>query len=135
MLKLIGISVALGCSGVLVALVAGREILTLLYGEEYALHGLFVLLMFAAGIDYIATMLQHGMTSARYFRGQLPVFLATTSAVGIASFILIPIAGLQGAAMALMIAAPCAGGMQSIRRLARHAQSPRTDHNDWNPGS
>jgi len=104
-LKLIGISAVLGCGGVLVALVAGREILSLLYGEEYALHGLFVLLMLAAAIDYIATVLQYGMTSARYFRGQVPVYLATIGAVGIGSFILIPIAGLKGAAVALVIAA------------------------------
>ena len=45
------------------------------------------------------------MTSARYFRGQLPVFLATTAAAGLASFMLIPTAGLEGAAVALMIAA------------------------------
>ena len=110
MVKLIGISVVLGCGGVSVALVVGRELLVLFYGAEYALHGLFVLLMVAAGIDYIATMLQHGMTSARYFRGQLPVFLATTAAAGLASFMLIPTAGLEGAAIALMIAAVVRAG-------------------------
>lgn len=105
MLKLVGMSALLGSAGVLIALVAGREILTLFYGAEYAISGLFVLVMLAAGIDYIATMLHFGMTSARYFKVQVPVFLLTTGTVALASFLLVPSAGLQGAAMALIIAA------------------------------
>lgn len=105
MLKLVGISVVLGGAGILVALVVGRELLTFFYGAEYALPGLLVLVMIAAGIDAIATMLQFGMTAARYFKAQLPVFLVTTGAVAIASFLLIPSAGLRGAAIALVISA------------------------------
>ena len=89
----------------MVALVVGRELLTFFYGAEYALPGLLVLVMIAAGIDAIATMLQFGMTAARYFKAQLPVFLVTTGAVAIASFLLIPSAGLRGAAIALVISA------------------------------
>jgi O-antigen/teichoic acid export membrane protein len=103
-LKLTGIGVLLGGAGVLVAFVAGRQILTLFYGPEYALPGLFTLLMLAAGIDYLATMLLFVITSARYFRIQLPLHILTTSAVALACFLLIPSAGLTGAAMALIIA-------------------------------
>ena len=102
MLSLIGIGVLLGGAGVLVALVLGRQILTLFYGPEYALPGLFGLVMLAAGIDYIATMLLFVITSARYFRVQLPLQLLATGAVAIACFWLIPSAGLQGAAIALI---------------------------------
>lgn len=103
-LKLIGIGALLGCAGVLVALVAGRQILTLFYGPEYALHRLFALVMLAAGIDYLATMLLFVITSARYFRVQLPLHLLTTSTVAVACFFLVPPAGLVGAAIALIIA-------------------------------
>ena len=102
-LGLIGIGTLLGGAGVLVALVAGRPILTLFYGPEYALPGLFGLVMLGAGIDYIATMLLFVITSARYFKIQLPLQLLTTGAVALACFWLIPSAGLVGAAMALII--------------------------------
>jgi O-antigen/teichoic acid export membrane protein len=101
--KLTGIGVLLGSLGVLVAFVAGRQILTIFYGPEYAMPELFTLLMIAAGFDYIATMLLFVITSARYFRIQLPLHILTTSALAIACFILIPSYGLAGAATALII--------------------------------
>lgn len=102
--KLVGIGILLGGVGVLVALVAGRQILTLFYGPEYVLAGLFALVMFASGMDYVATMLLFVITSARYFRVQLPLHLLTTGAVAIACFFLVPSKGLIGAAFALIIA-------------------------------
>ncbi len=101
--KLVGIGVLLGAAGILVALVLGSQILTLFYGPEYAMPGLFGLLMLAAGIDYVATMLLFVITSARYFRIQLPLHIFTSGTVALASFLLIPSAGLQGAAIALII--------------------------------
>jgi O-antigen/teichoic acid export membrane protein len=101
--KLSGIGVLIGIVGVLVAFVAGRQILTLFYGPEYALPELFTLLMIAAGLDYIATMLFFTVTSARYFRIQLPLHILTTSAIALACFFLVPSFGLAGAATALII--------------------------------
>jgi O-antigen/teichoic acid export membrane protein len=86
-----------------VAFVAGRQILTLFYGPEYALPELFTLLMIAAGLDYIATMLLFTVTSARYFRIQLPLHILTTSAIALACFFFVPSFGLAGAAIALII--------------------------------
>lgn len=101
-LRLIGIGILLGTGGVLVALVAGRQILTLFYRPEYALPGLFALLMVAAGIDYVATMVLFVITSARYFSVQLPLQILTTGTVALACFWLIPAYGLPGAATALI---------------------------------
>ncbi|NNL78206.1 MAG: lipopolysaccharide biosynthesis protein [Desulfobacterales bacterium] len=120
MSKMIGIGVLLGGAGVLVALVLGRQILTLFYGPAYALPGLFGLLMLAAGIDYIATMLLFGITSARYFKIQLPLQLITTGAVALACYRLIPSAGLTGAAMALIIGNLCRAGCGLV--VAWHVQ-------------
>jgi O-antigen/teichoic acid export membrane protein len=103
-LQLAGIGVLLGVAGVLVAVAAGGPILTLLYGAEYAMPGLFALVMVAAGIDYIATMLLFVVTAARYFRVQLPLHILTSGAVALACFWLVPVAGLQGAAIALILA-------------------------------
>lgn len=101
-LQLTGIGVLLGAGGVLVALVAGRPILTLFYGPEYALTGLFGLLMLGAGLDYVATMGLFIITSARYFRIQLPMQILTTGSVAITCYLLVPSYGLTGAAMALI---------------------------------
>ena len=103
-LKLLGIGLLLGSAGVLVAYFAGKQILTLFYGPEYALAGLFTLLMLGAGIDYLATIVIFVITSTRSFKIQLPLHLITTSAVALACYFLIPSAGLMGAAIALIIA-------------------------------
>jgi O-antigen/teichoic acid export membrane protein len=101
-LRLAGIGILLGAAGVGVALVGGRQLLTLFYGPEYALPNIFALVMLAAGIDYVATLLLSVVTSARYFRVQLPLQLLTTGTVALACLWLVPSIGLQGAAMALI---------------------------------
>lgn len=126
-LRLVGIGTLLGGGGVLVAAVAGRPILTLFYGPDYALPGLLVLLMLAAGIDYVATMLLFVITSARYFRVQLPLQALTTGTVALASFWLIPSMGLQGAALALIlgdsvrVVGTLVAAWHAQRALHRHA--------------
>jgi O-antigen/teichoic acid export membrane protein len=106
MLKLVGIGTLLGGVGVLIALVAGKPILTLLYRPEYAQRAdLFVWLMLVSGINYVASFLGYGMTAARYFRVQMPLFTLVTTSSALVCFWLIPSWGLQGAVMALIIAA------------------------------
>ncbi len=125
--RLVGIGVLLGAAGVLVALLIGRPLLTLFYGPEYALPVLFGWVMLAAGLDYIATMLLFVITSARYFRIQLPLQLLTTGAVALACFWLIPWAGLQGAALALVIGNLIrVGGTFGAAWHAQHALHRRT---------
>ena len=106
LLKLVGIGALLGGVGVLIALVAGKPILTLLYRPEYAQRAdLFVWLMLVSGINYVASFLGYGMTAARYFRVQMPLFTLVASTSALVCFWLIPSWGLQGAVMALIIAA------------------------------
>ncbi len=106
MVKLVGVGAVLGGIAILLAMVAGRQILTLVYRPEYAQQlNLFVWLMVAAGIGYVASFLGYGMTSARYFRIQMPLFTAVTGTSAIACLWLIPTWGLQGAAIALILAA------------------------------
>jgi O-antigen/teichoic acid export membrane protein len=106
LLKMVGISVLLGGVGVLVAAVGGRQLLTLIYRPEYADRAdLFVWLMVVAGIGYVSSFLGCGMTAARYFSVQMPLFALVTTITAIACLWLIPSQGLQGAAIALLIAA------------------------------
>lgn len=106
LLKLAGMGAMLGGTAVLVAIVAGQEILTLIYRPEYAQQAdLFVWLMVAAGIGYVASFLGYGMTAAQYFRIQIPLFVAVTGTSAIACLWLIPRMGLHGGAIALILAA------------------------------
>ncbi|HLF28449.1 MAG TPA: lipopolysaccharide biosynthesis protein [Anaerolineae bacterium] len=128
--RLIGIGALLGSAGLLVALVAGRELLTLFYGAEYALPGLFVLVMIDAGLDYISTMLLFVITSARYLRVQLPLYLLTTATVALGCYLLVPSSGLQGAALAIIISeivrlvGSLAVVWHALRSLHRHSRTP-----------
>lgn len=136
--KLVGIGIVLGAAGVLVALVLGRQILTLFYGPEYAMPMLFGLVMVASGLDYIATMLLFVITSARYFRIQLPLQIFTTGSVALASFLLIPSVGLSGAAWALVIGnfIRTGGGLvaawHAIRALRQNSVSSQSQASAYN---
>ena len=106
LLKLVGIGILIGGIGVLVSVMAGRQILTLLYSPEYAEYtGILIRLMLATAVNYVASLLGYGMTAARYFRIQMPIFALVTVISAVACFWLIPHNGLQGAAIALLIAA------------------------------
>jgi O-antigen/teichoic acid export membrane protein len=128
-LRLAGIGALLGGAGVLVAAVGGRPLLTLIYGPEYALTGLFVLVMIDAGLDYISTMLLFVITSARYISVQLPLYLLTTCTVGLGCYLLVPSGGLQGAAIAIIVSElfRLAGSLgvvwHALRSLNRHSIS------------
>jgi O-antigen/teichoic acid export membrane protein len=112
LLKLVQIGFLLGAAAVLVAIVAGRQILTLLYRPEYAQQAdVLVWLMVAAGIGYVSSFLGSGMTAARYFRIQILVFALVTGTSATACLWLIPTSGLRGAAIALIIAAIIQAGL------------------------
>lgn len=105
-LQLVGVGVLLGSAVFVIALVAGREILTLLYRAEYAQQAdIFVLLMLAAGIGYVSSFLGYGITAAQYFRIQTPMFVLVTAVTFASCYWLIPISGMRGAAIALIISA------------------------------
>jgi len=101
-----GVTIALGGAGVVVALAWGKEVLTVLYGPEYAKYAdAFALIMVAAGINYVASFLGHAMTSARLFRVQMPLFAGVAATALVACAALVPTNGLVGAAQASVITA------------------------------
>ncbi|NDJ24995.1 oligosaccharide flippase family protein [Nostoc sp. B(2019)] len=106
LLKLVGMAALFGVTGVLVALVDGRQILTVLYRPEYGEQAnLFVWLMVAAGISYISSSLGYGITAAKYFCIQILLFAVVAIILPIACIWLLPQMKLLGAAIALIIAA------------------------------
>lgn len=103
LLKLVGIGAGLGGIGVVIALLAGKKILTVLYGPEYAQHDVFLWIMVAAAIGYVVSFLGYGITATRQFhRFTIPYIIVTVTAL-IASSTLIPSNGLIGAAWTLLI--------------------------------
>ncbi len=85
------------------AAIGGEPLLALMYQAQYAgQRDVFVLIIGAGGISYIASFLAYAATAARYFRVQLPVFCIVAATTLAASALLIPSRGLMGAAFALL---------------------------------
>lgn len=106
LLKLVGIGALLGTTAILIALIAGKQILTLIYRPEYGQYAsLLVWLMVAAAIKYMSSFLGQGMTAARFFRVQMPLSALVAITSGIACIWLLPTYGLFGAAIAILCAA------------------------------
>ncbi|HEY8291234.1 MAG TPA: hypothetical protein VIG44_02040, partial [Thermomicrobiales bacterium] len=100
--KVLGISVLLAAGGVLLSLIAGRQLLTLLYRPEYAAHlAVFIWVIAAAGIGYLASVCGYAMTAARQFTIQVPIYVLSIAVVTIACALLVPAHGLLGAAWAI----------------------------------
>jgi O-antigen/teichoic acid export membrane protein len=105
LVKLLGIGLMLGCGGVIVAIVYGNEILTLLYGSEYAMQKIFVWLMAAAGVTYLSSFMGFGLTAARYFRSQMVLLLFVIIFLTLTCLWLIPSWNLLGGAVAIFCSA------------------------------
>jgi O-antigen/teichoic acid export membrane protein len=103
--QLILIGLGLGAAGVLVAASFGRQILTAIYGRDYAHNSeLFVLLMAAAAPGYMASFAGYSLTAARHFRIQMPIFGLVTAVTIVLSYLMVKSDGATGAARALAIA-------------------------------
>lgn len=106
LLYLLGIGVLLGIVGILISIFAGAELLTFFYTAEYAQStDVLELIMIAAAVGYLGSFMGYGMTAARRFKVQLPLFLAVTATTGVASLYLIPKYALRGAGFALITGA------------------------------
>ncbi|GGR10661.1 lipopolysaccharide biosynthesis protein [Deinococcus ruber] len=97
---------AVGLSLTVLALLAGRPLLNLLYGPEYADQTpAFVWLMASGALGYLASCAGFAVTAARRFIQQLPLFLVVCAVLLVCCWWLIPAHGLVGAAIAALIAA------------------------------
>ena len=102
--KLLAVGLALGFAGVLLALVAGREILTLLYSPEYgARSDIFMCVMLAAALGYVYSALGYAATASRKIGHQPLALLVIVLTSLLSGYILIPTYGLLGAATTTVI--------------------------------
>lgn len=103
--KLLGVGAVLAVGGVVVALIGGQPLLSLIYSPEYAQQpDVFVLVMVAGGLSYIASFAGYAMTAARLFRIQTLLFALTTAVTYAASTLFVPEMGGRGAVWVLIVA-------------------------------
>ena len=99
LLRLTVSGTALGFLGVLIVAGLGPQILTLLYSPEFALHAqVFTWIMIANAVRFAGGFLGYGLTSARYFRVQVPINVVGLLILTVLCYLLIPRYGLLGAA-------------------------------------
>lgn len=103
--KLLAMGAALGVCGVVVAKVAGRELLSLLFRPEYAERADLLPWVMAVGcVAYVAQFLGYGMTAAKFYHSQIVLFILTNVGVAAGCYLLIPRQGLLGAIFAMLLA-------------------------------
>lgn len=106
LLRLVAIGCAIGLAGLAMVHWIGPRLLTIFYNADYAAHSpIFTVLMGAAALHFAASMLTSGITSARCFRIQVPLYalVAASTAWGCARWI--PAQGLAGAALGVTFGA------------------------------
>ena len=104
--RLVVMGALLGTAGVVLALIGGRPLLSLLYGDEYSSYvDVFAWLMAYGAATYMSSFLGYGITSARYFRIQVPVNTVVLLVNVLACWFLVPNYGLLGAVCAVTIGA------------------------------
>jgi O-antigen/teichoic acid export membrane protein len=122
MLKLIGIITFIGVAAIGVALVAGGELLTVLYGEEYASQAdVLVWLMVAQIFGLWGSILGCAITATRQFRRFTVPYLMTTVVATASSVFLIPTFGLLGAAWTACLVALtlCIASLAIMKKIWR----------------
>jgi O-antigen/teichoic acid export membrane protein len=97
-----GVGVLLGLCTVAGSAIAGRWILGLLFGPEYAAQSNILLaLSAAAGGGFVASLLGYVITAGRRFNEQMPLQIAAVSGTSLACLILVVRWGLMGAAVGI----------------------------------
>jgi len=100
--KMLLAALGIGAAGVAVAAAAGRPLLALFYGPAYAEESAaLVLIMAAAVVANLQTVLDYAMTSARRFKIQPWMYGSSAVLLFILCALLVPSLGLRGAAIAL----------------------------------
>jgi len=124
LLKLSLVAVALATVGILAVFLFGAQLLSLLYGSDYAdQNNVFLILMVAAGFSFQTWFLNAAMVAARCIREQVPLFILVIVTTLVASALLVPTHGLQGAAFVVLISTvlQVCGSIVILGRIFRHS--------------
>lgn len=124
--KLLLLGGGLGALAVLGAILFGREALTLLYRREYAAYYReLIIIAVGAAMSYSFGFLGYAMTAACSYRPQLISIVASTGALVISCYLLIPRWSIAGAACVNIIYLLVMASINAaiILRLVRDAES------------
>ena len=120
LMSLLGVSVLLGLAGLLIAVTFGRELLSHIYGPQFAEGAdVFVWVMVVGVVLYLQTPFDYALTAMHQFKVQ-PLIFGLAVAVNFALCLaLVPRYGLFGATLGWLGAALCqfvlAAGVQQVR--------------------
>jgi len=104
LLKLTIVGIGLGFTGIITSVFFGRQILTLLFTPEYAKHNnVFVLLVVAGLLLMLFSFMTVGLTAARKFSVQVPLYAICAIVCCVSSLFFIPKWGMTGAAASLIV--------------------------------
>lgn len=102
--RLMILAIAISLLGILISSIFGDIILRILFSEEFSGYkNLLSLSMITASFWYMSGFLHAGIQATRKFKVQIPLFLITMVATLIFSIIFIPIFGIYGGVISLMI--------------------------------
>lgn len=120
LMRLVLLGAGVGLAAPVVALAAGRQILTFFYTPEYAAHlNVFVLYLAAGGAGYVASFLGYGITAARCFKIQTVTLGALTLVTLVTCAWLVPAYGAEGAGWSALLVA--FGNILGNLLILRHA--------------
>jgi len=103
--RILGGYLVLGFIGVALVPLLGRWLLTFLYRAEYAAHtDLLLVVMCAAAVAYQAGALTTALIAIRVIHRQFPLRMFTAATSLVACAVLVPVYGIRGAALALVVA-------------------------------
>jgi O-antigen/teichoic acid export membrane protein len=126
--KLVFLGVLFGAVAVPAAILFGKPALRLLYRPEYSEYAyLLPIMAVVAGIYAVGMFLNVGMTAARCFRPQVPIFGCATIAAFVVPALMIPAHGLYGAALGLLASAIVLviGNGAALTVAIRNARDPQ----------
>jgi O-antigen/teichoic acid export membrane protein len=104
--RMLALGCAIGLTALVVARGCGAWLLTVFYTSRYAAEsGAFTILMAAAALQLAGSMLTAGITSARSFGIQVPLYLLVAGATAWGCAHWVPAWGLEGAAMGVLCGA------------------------------
>lgn len=104
LLKLVIFGIGLGITGIIIAVLAGKLILTILFKPEYAQYNnVFIILAIACLLLMLFSFMNAGLTAARRFLIQVPLYIACAVICCISSLCLVPMLGMTGAAISLIL--------------------------------
>jgi len=105
-LRLFTAGCAIGLGALVIARTSGAWLLRIIYSAEYAAQSrVFTVLMAGAALHFVASMLTSGITAARRFRIQVPLYLLVVAATAWGCARWSPTLGLTGAALGVLCGA------------------------------